>query len=1093
MEDISSNFQVAVMKLDNLGKAYDKLQSEASSFLLFSLQWKDLQEHFDSVSKSIGDRLENLYVRVKEVELKENQLSVTQERLDECSKLVDENEERLRLVQKSLHEYCKEADLYGKKLEEIKSLFLETSDDVSLKEKHLDSLKVLIQDHAEELDRKEKEWEVLQKSIADSSAQLKSKEEELSSVKKSIGECLTKIKTKESRLLSIEKNIEERSKELENKEKQLSYVQRQLRTYRQDIELKDREYGAITRSVEERNRELIVGEEKLQSIHKLIREREEQLWSRDEEYNRDQAMMIRDLDHLISERDEVLKSIQRNIEECNRDLGKKEKQLNFVEDLIKKRELEIKSKDKEFHEIQKNFKNDYAKRDGELKSIRKKIIQCDEELKTKEKALETIQKSMFGLSKELESERKIFDDLVAKEEELKSMQRIINEHVREHDSLNLQMKERSLELEISQKQFEERVTNIESKEKQFEEQVKKLELKEKQFEERVKELESKEKQFESLRKSFEAEKTLIEKSNILLPRVKTEQLDFIDDNCVKNRRNVLFLFIELLKKYELMCHEVSNALQASSDPAKLVLDAMQGFYPPDLSHRDIEEYDANIIRGCILLLDELKKSSPVISSHVKEESKKLASEWWENMSVANKDCLEVLCFLKFVATYELGSSFNANELQMLLHIISQHCQTSELRKALGIVETVPGDFVAKPLYADNQFSATTGGRNLQLLSNQQTNSPELMNNDILVDPQTSDPAKLVSATTIGRNLQLLSNHQTNASELTVEDILVDFQTSDPAKYVLDMIQNSIVSQSQKGEKGAILVGSHMSLLEQLVRISPDIKPHVREEAMKLAFELKAGMRASTENSMEVLGLLLFVFIYGLVSFFEEDEILQLFEIAAHQKQAVELFGTLGFADKISDFVQNLIHKQQPVEAVRFICAYKLADKFPPVDLLRAYVQNAKMASKRLCKKKSSEIKDKVRDEEVACLRTVMKCISDNNLESHNLPKEIQNRINELEKLKANSVGATATPGAASKVEVQEQPKQKKRSNEEVAKKHPAKPRSNNNKRPRTVASRPSVTPVFTPIYQPMFWPHHETLFLPDTRNYLCHSWPGPFF
>lgn len=59
---------------------------------------------------------------------------------------------------------------------------------------------------------------------------------------------------------------------------------------------------------------------------------------------------------------------------------------------------------------------------------------------------------------------------------------------------------------------------------------------------------------------------------------------------------------------------------------------------------------------------------------------------------------------------------------------------------------------------------------------------------------------------------------------------------------------------------------------------------------------------------------------------------------------------------VADFVQNLVKKQRPVDAVRFICAYELADKIPPADLLRAYVQDAKMVSKRLSKKKPFEVK-----------------------------------------------------------------------------------------------------------------------------------------
>ncbi|XP_028784991.1 FRIGIDA-like protein 5 isoform X1 [Neltuma alba] len=405
---------------------------------------------------------------------------------------------------------------------------------------------------------------------------------------------------------------------------------------------------------------------------------------------------------------------------------------------------------------------------------------------------------------------------------------------------------------------------------------------------------------------------------------------------------------------------------------------------------------------------------------------KLAIEWKENLSVSNKDCLEVLGFLKLVATYELGSSFDATELHTLLDIISQHCQTSELRQSLGIFKMVP----------DNQLGATRGGRNLHLTVNQQANANGLMGSDILVDPQTLDPAKLV----------------------------------------LNMIGNPIVPQSTKEEKSAITAGSHTFLLKWLMRISPDIEPRVREEARKLAHELKAEMREGTENSLEVLGFLLLLSIYGLASSFDEDEILKLLEIVAHHEEAVQLFQTLGFATKASDFVFNLIKKQKPAEAVRFIWAYELADKIPPVDLLREYVQNAKMVSKRRCKKSSFQTKDKARDEELACLQSVLKCISDNNLECQNLVKEIHNRIAELRRLKENTFGTT--PGPSSKVEVR-QPGQKKRINEGSTKKHQVQPcNNNNNKRPRT-AIRPPVAPVSTPIYhQPMFWLHREGVILP---------------
>lgn len=119
--------------------------------------------------------------------------------------------------------------------------------------------------------------------------------------------------------------------------------------------------------------------------------------------------------------------------------------------------------------------------------------------------------------------------------------------------------------------------------------------------------------------------------------------------------------------------------------------------------------------------------------------------------------------------------------------------------------------------------------------------------------------------------------------------------------------------------------------------------------------------------------------------------------------------------------------------------------------------------------------DKVRDDEVACLRTVLKFISDSNLASQNLHREIQHRIDDLERLKkvnrAGAGGHHAGPSSSSKAKAQA-PDPRKRSNEAVGNKHQVKPSSNSNKRPRNFAATPpSVTPVFTPIPEPMFRRH----------------------
>ena len=123
------------------------------------------------------------------------------------------------------------------------------------------------------------------------------------------------------------------------------------------------------------------------------------------------------------------------------------------------------------------------------------------------------------------------------------------------------------------------------------------------------------------------------------------------------------------------------------------------------------------------------------------------------------------------------------------------------------------------------------------------------------------------------------------------------ESSDPAKFVLDIILNPIIPLPKKGDEPVIIDESRIYLLEKLMTISPNIKPCVRDEALKLAHELKANMKENTQNSLEVLRFQLILSIYGLLAYFDGDEVLKLFESVAGYKMAAELFETLhiGFA------------------------------------------------------------------------------------------------------------------------------------------------------------------------------------------------------
>jgi len=69
-----------------------------------------------------------------------------------------------------------------------------------------------------------------------------------------------------------------------------------------------------------------------------------------------------------------------------------------------------------------------------------------------------------------------------------------------------------------------------------------------------------------------------------------------------------------------------------------------------------------------------------------------------------------------------------------------------------------------------------------------------------------------------------------------------------------------------GDNVVIVDDGDIFLPKELRKISPDIRPHVREEAMKLALDLKAYISQNIENSVANLGFLLLLSIYGLTPF-----------------------------------------------------------------------------------------------------------------------------------------------------------------------------------------------------------------------------------
>ncbi|KAE8697642.1 Detected protein of unknown function [Hibiscus syriacus] len=153
-------------------------------------------------------------------------------------------------------------------------------------------------------------------------------------------------------------------------------------------------------------------------------------------------------------------------------------------------------------------------------------------------------------------------------------------------------------------------------------------------------------------------------------------------------KNLQMFLNEGWKDHSSIGTEVAMALQRSGDPGKLVLDAMEGFYPPHLCKGD-REFEGEVARrSCILLLEQLMELSPEIKPHVRENAVILAFDWETKLKVESGHELEVLGFLWFLASFRLAYAFDANKLLGVLVFVARHIQNTEIFKALGLEDKI---------------------------------------------------------------------------------------------------------------------------------------------------------------------------------------------------------------------------------------------------------------------------------------------------------------------------------------------------------------------------------------------------------------------
>ncbi|OMO83688.1 Frigida-like protein [Corchorus capsularis] len=279
---------------------------------------------------------------------------------------------------------------------------------------------------------------------------------------------------------------------------------------------------------------------------------------------------------------------------------------------------------------------------------------------------------------------------------------------------------------------------------------------------------------------------------------------------------------------------------------------------------------------------------------------------------------------------------------------------------------------------------------------------------------------------------------------------------DPGAMILDAMEGFYEENLQsKGNKDPEFFGLRrvcVFLLEQLMEIGIIVSDEARQRGKKLALEWKGKVGMSKDNSLEALALLDLVAAYGLGAEIDKGELVAYFVIAARYRQVGMLCRSIGLGEKVHDLIQKLLDGGKQLLAVRIIFEFGLTEKFPPVPLLKDYLNETKKLAKQVCVdgKNSLKSQNEATAKETGALKAVIKVIEEHKLEAEYSKEGLQRRIEQLEKQQADRKRPPAAPAAP------QQPAKKKKQAQ-------GKQQKSDNKHPRTsafVSGATSAVPAF---------------------------------
>ncbi|KAK1681905.1 hypothetical protein QYE76_042753 [Lolium multiflorum] len=249
---------------------------------------------------------------------------------------------------------------------------------------------------------------------------------------------------------------------------------------------------------------------------------------------------------------------------------------------------------------------------------------------------------------------------------------------------------------------------------------------------------------------------------------------------------------------------------------------------------------------------------------------------------------------------------------------------------------------------------------------------------------------------------------------------------DPANFVMDAVADVFPVDRREMKSPADLAWACVLILEAAVPALADPDPEIgaarplvpraaRERARgmarewKEAVELKGGVEAA--KPPDAHAFLQHVATFAVAEREDRPLYRRIVVSFSWRRQMPRLALTLGLDEEMPDIIEELIAKGQQLDAVNFAYEAGLQEKFPPVPLLKSYLEDSKKASPTVSDNSSTssgQSGSNTNKKEQSALRAVIKCIEDRKLESEFPLEDLQKQLEDLEKAKTEKKKASSS-------------------------------------------------------------------------------------